>query len=30
MKSLVLTFIATDRPDLVYTLSEAVTDAGGN
>jgi len=30
MKSLVLTFIATDRPGLVDTLSEAVTDAGGN
>ncbi|MFP6697717.1 MAG: ACT domain-containing protein [Alphaproteobacteria bacterium] len=30
MKSLVLPFIATDRPGLVDTLSEAVTDAGGN
>ena len=30
MKTLVLTFIATDRPGLVESLSEAVTAAGGN
>ena len=30
MKSLVLTFIAADRPGLVDSLSEAVTAVGGN
>ena len=30
MKSLILTFIAADRPGLVDSLSEAVTAVGGN